>query len=143
MPSEVLPGFDQDLINDQDIVVVPSENEGGYALSLHNKTLTLKIMPPTEDFYARAVGEIYNQSGDNVAGTTSRLYKKAYNLMQENASDYGTISFTFRTANEKMQHWAMTSGKKIFHWQNTDHERSGSEVWLVLSTLIPPKKQAT
>lgn len=76
-----------------------------------------------------------------IPGTTTKLYKKAYDIMQEAADEYGVPVFnSFVTTYPSMKRWALSAGEEIFHWSNVVDGGEG-QAFNAFSTITPRPKE--
>lgn len=104
-----------------------------YQLREGNKLLTLRL-----NFRAHvASSKIENVEGEREKGATTALYRKALEIMQEEADGRGVLKYTFGTNNPLMRAWALApqKGAGVFHWDKV-YDR---EVLLTATKYVKPR----
>ncbi|MBU1326510.1 hypothetical protein KKB64_01270 [Patescibacteria group bacterium] len=98
------------------------------------KTLTLEIPP----FYGPAKSLLANTGKAKAPGTTTRLYTKAAEILQEEADKWGTpVEYELETGFTSMKNWAVQIGSAIFSWDTVHPAVDKPETIIAHATIYP------
>lgn len=98
-----------------------------YYLELNNKFMRIDIYFYPDDFEQVVNTNIWNIAGEKIPGTTTVLYQKAKEIMQQLATESGrAVRYVFATDNPSMVAWGLSKGKEIFSWD--DEKRNGNKL---------------
>lgn len=82
---------------------------------------------------------IINNKEPKVEGDTTAVYRKAKDIIQEQANKNKTsYHYSLETDNHKMAKWAASTGKQIFKWSYTNDSKTRNFDWL-FATVIDPE----
>lgn len=88
-----------------------------YYFQAGNKSLRVNAFPATE----MAFSSIRNIPGNPIAGSTTTVYRQAYDTLQKLATEVGKpIYYLFATQTNTMKSWADTSGRVVFEWTSLE-----------------------
>jgi hypothetical protein len=90
-----------------------------FELLSRDKVLDLYVLASDQAFAWTSI----NKRSLRIPGSTTALYEKAKNLIQEASNILQReINYTLRTQNGKMEAWAQGNGNEVFSWDTIKKE---------------------